>query len=1172
MFAIEIIRHRVLFSIAILIFLAVSFARPALTASTTTAGVPSFAPASRLSAGTNPQAIGSADFNGDSKADIAVVNRGSANVSVRLGDGDGGFGVVTNFSVGMNPIAIAVGDFNGDGKADLAVANSGSLSDSGSVSVLIGDGAGGFGLSANLAVGMHPSAVVIADFNGDSKADLAVTNLDSDTVSVLLGDGLAGFGAANTFAVAHNPRSIAVADFNKDTRSDLAVANSGSNTVSILIGDGNGGFAAATSFGVGMAPLSVAVGDFNGDTKPDLVTANNTSNDVSVLVGDGAGGFAAATNFAAATSPYAVVVGDFYGDGKLDVAVSNSGSANVSVLLGDGAGNLSTATNFAVGIDPRSLAAGNFNGDSRVDLVVPDSGSDDVSLLLNQSVVTAIVSGTVSDAQSNPVAGTTVEAIDPATQESVTSSLSDASGHYSLTLALGTYTLRATPPDDRELTTESVANLVVTGDIVQNFTLAATVQLSGRLADRDSNALSNVTMSLANGSSSTPPETRSASDGTYAFRVIPGSYTLGLDYALAMDPSFNATATVSLSPDTIRDIAVQNRVLSGTVRNTNGQPVPNVVVKGCVTNSSFSGLTWNICNNTPGPRSDANGHYQMMMFPGSTTLEVTPALGGGLVGTTVSVDIQGDTTKDITLAPTPGQPTPTGNNVTVQGSGGQVSFAQVTTAGTTTFNPLAPATINPLPDGYFLSASSVAFDITTTASYQPPVDVCFSVPTATDAALFASLGLLHNESGQLIDRTTTRDFNTKSVCARVTTLSPFVVVERTTLQYSTSAYSVSEAAGSATVTVTRLGHLTTSAAVDFATGDGTAEQRTDYTAGAGTLTFAAGETTKTFDILVTDDLYVEGNETVTLNLKNATGGIISSASPATLTIVDNDTTTATTNPLDNADAQFFVRQHYYDFLSRAPDPGGLGFWASTIIQCGADQTCLRSKRIDASNAFFYELEFQQTGAYVFRLYRAAFGNNQPFPDPFADPLHPNEEKKLPSYAAFSVDRARVVGGANLSQGQVDLANAFVLRPEFITRYPLSLTTGDQFVDAVLAAIQSNMGVDLSSQRNALIALYAFGGRGAVLYRLADDNLQDNPINNRPLIDAEYNRAFVATQYFGYLRRDPDIGGFLFWLGQVNSAALRDVARQHAMVCSFVTSGEYQQRFSPVTSHGNQECQ
>ena len=87
-----------------------------------------------------------------------------------------------------------------------------------------------------------------------------------------------------------------------------------------------------------------------------------------------------------------------------------------------------------------------------------------------------------------------------------------------------------------------------------------------------------------------------------------------------------------------------------------------------------------------------------------------------------------------------------------------------------------------------------------------------------------------------------------------------------------------------------------------------------------------------------------------------------------------------------------------------------------------------------------------------------------------------------------------------------------------------------------------------------------------------DNVQTNPINNRALIDAEYNRAFVFTQYAGYLRRDADIGGFLFWLDQVDRAPLRDVGIQHTMVCAFITSTEYQLRFSSLVTHHNSDCQ
>jgi Calx-beta domain len=381
--------------------------------------------------------------------------------------------------------------------------------------------------------------------------------------------------------------------------------------------------------------------------------------------------------------------------------------------------------------------------------------------------------------------------------------------------------------------------------------------------------------------------------------------------------------------------------------------------------------------------------------------------------------------------------------------------------------------------------------------------------------------------------------------------------------------------GSVSVTVTRSGTTTNAASVDFATADGTAQQRTKYINAAGRLSFAAGELSKTFAVLVVDNAQAEGNQTVNLLLLNPVGSGLNSPGRALLNIIDNDTTLATGNPLD--DPRFFVQQNYFDFLSRAPDQGGFDFWTSVITGPPAcapgDANCLRERRITVSNAFFFELEFQQTGAYVFRVYRAAFGNHQPFPNYLPDPQHPGEAEKLVSYTAFAADRARVVGGSTLAQAQLDFANDFVQRPEFLAKYPANLD-GPAFVDAILATIMNDLGVNLNTQRNALITLFnqgGQGGRGNVLYRLADDNVQTNPINNRPLIDAEYVRSFVATQYFGYLRRDADIGGFLFWLGQVNSAPVRDLSKQRAMVCSFITAAEYQQRFSALATHTNDEC-
>ena len=226
--------------------------------------------------------------------------------------------------------------------------------------------------------------------------------------------------------------------------------------------------------------------------------------------------------------------------------------------------------------------------------------------------------------------------------------------------------------------------------------------------------------------------------------------------------------------------------------------------------------------------------------------------------------------------------------------------------------------------------------------------------------------------------------------------------------------------------------------------------------------------------------------------------------------------------------------------------------------------------MDVSNAFYFEQEYQQTGAFVYRLYRAAYGNAQPFPNPNPNGGTPILAAHIPSYEVFSRDRARVVGSVNLAQALADLANVFAARAEFTARYPTS-QTGAQFVDALLANIQASDGANLAGQRDALIALFNSGGRGAVMYRLAEDNAAGNPINNRAFIDAEYNRAFVLTEYFGYLRRDPDLAGLNFWLGVVNQFPLRSATGQNGMVCAFITSQEYQERFSPASPRGNAEC-
>ena len=369
-------------------------------------------PGSPFAVGSDPVSVAVGDFNGDGKPDVAIANNGSNNLTVLMGDGSGGFTAAPGspFGVGSGPVSVAVGDFNGDGKLDLATANS----NSNNVTILLGDGSGGFTAAAGspFAAGNTPNSIVVGDFNGDGKLDLATANIFSNDVTVLLGDGSGGFTAApaSPFRTETGPVRVAAGDFNGDGKLDLATANyNSSSNVTVLLGNGSGGFTAApgSPFAVGNDPLSVAVGDFNGDGKLDLATANYSGDNVTVLLGNGSGGFSAAPGspFAVGSNPRWVAVGDFNGDGMLDLATANGGSSNISVLLGNGSGGFAAAPGSPLGAggNTNTVAVGDFNGDGRLDLVAanydtstPKTSSSNVTVLLGGLATTSATLSTTA--------------------------------------------------------------------------------------------------------------------------------------------------------------------------------------------------------------------------------------------------------------------------------------------------------------------------------------------------------------------------------------------------------------------------------------------------------------------------------------------------------------------------------------------------------------------------------------------------------------------------------------------------------------------------------------------------------------------------------------------------------------------------------------------------------
>ena len=257
----------------------------------------------------------------------------------------------------------------------------------------------------------------------------------------------------------------------------------------------------------------------------------------------------------------------------------------------------------------------------------------------------------------------------------------------------------------------------------------------------------------------------------------------------------------------------------------------------------------------------------------------------------------------------------------------------------------------------------------------------------------------------------------------------------------------------------------------------------------------------------------------------------------------------TNNPIDGS--QFFARQHYLDFLGRQPDTSGLNFWTNNIGVCGFDQQCLAVKRIDTSAAFFLSIEFQQTGYLVFRIYKTAFGNLPLKPVPIT------LQQFTPDVAQLGQNV--IVGQGNwqaqLEQNKQTYANQFVLRPEFVQKYPASQSPLE-FVNALNTTAGN---VLTQTERDSLVAELTAGtkGRGDVLRAIAEGQV---------VTEREFNSAFVLMQYFGYLRRNPDsapdtnFDGYNFWLGKLNQ--FNGDFRAAEMVKAFIVSGEYRQRFGP----------
>jgi Domain of unknown function (DUF4347)/FG-GAP-like repeat len=371
-------------------------------------------------AGINALDIAVVDVDGDGKLDLVTTNGnlGSSdnpdnslvnNISVLRGNGTGSFSPPTNINVGNPTQRVVVGNFNSDTKLDIVVSTAARNGVGGTdygISVLLNNGTGGFGTPGTFVV-PGSGDMKVADFNGDTKLDLVIASGSSDPgeVTVLTGNGSGGFAEPTSLSVGRYPNSIAIDDFNRDGKPDLAVADTGDNNVSVLLnntihhtrndfnGDGKsdilwrsdvGGVALWRMNGATVANGSLTstpnldprwtaagTGDFNGDGKSDVLWRNtNGAVVVWTMNGDTVTSSTRTSTPSLDSTWKTVGTGDYNGDGKSDILWHNTSGA-VAVWTMDGDTVTSSTRTSTPSMDTSWKVAGNsdFDGDGKSDIL-----------------------------------------------------------------------------------------------------------------------------------------------------------------------------------------------------------------------------------------------------------------------------------------------------------------------------------------------------------------------------------------------------------------------------------------------------------------------------------------------------------------------------------------------------------------------------------------------------------------------------------------------------------------------------------------------------------------------------------------------------------------------------------------------------------------------------------
>jgi hypothetical protein len=830
----------------------------------------SFSPAVVYPTGAAPLAVVTADFNGDGRRDVAVANDMASNVSVLLANADGTLQPALNSATDGGAWSLAVGDFNGDGKPDLVTANR----NVSAVSVLIGNGDGTFQARPGISLGSDPVSVAVGDFNADGKLDLAVTSYyrtsgswnwyyyypghNEGLANVLLGTGTGSFAAPTVTDLGPGyPTSAALADFNNDGKLDFAAGNAEYGNVSVLLGTGTGTLQSRVGSS-GPLSLGVSAGDVTGDGKPDLIAA--CASGVAVLVGSGNGTFAytSAQIYTLASTGSAVTLADCNGDGRPDLVAADY-SNNVNVLLNNGAGAFRPPVTVGIGAGaggPVGVAAGDLNGDGRPDVATANMSTGNASVLLNDGTWPPLDAPSLSLNDVSVTEGNT-----GTTSATFTVKLSAASGqtvsvHYdtvdgSATSAGGDYQAASGTLTFAPGVTSQTITVLVNGD---------------RLAE------SSESFSLRLGD----PVNAFVADGTGTVSIADDEPHVRIDYGPVYVTEGNAGTTTALF--TVRLAAAYDAPVSVSYSTVEGD-----------TDFPVWGYYYGYYYIEGPPKATAGSDFQAAA--GSVTF------APGETVKTIPITVYGDRLAEPDEAFSVNLGTSATATVdTVHAVGFIVDDEPRVSIGTATAVEGNTGT------------KSLAFTVTLTAAATQDVTVSYATAdySATAGSDYQAVsGTMTIPAGQ-----TTGKINVPITGDRVGELDEYFYVNLTgatgalitngagwgTIQDDEPRINI--AGGSVTegnkgtklmtFTVTLSVAYDQTVTVHYNTNDWTATAGTDYVATSGTLTFAAGQTSKTFTVTIKGDTKKEADETFFVSLSNASSNALIEYYEAGGTILNDD--------------------------------------------------------------------------------------------------------------------------------------------------------------------------------------------------------------------------------------------------------------------------------------------